>query len=1014
MPPPSLNKYKHIRGFSAYDEWQQSGASHESVAPFYTRAERADCRACHMPMVESANDRAAKQGRIASHRWLGANTAAAIFYGQMKQAELTAEFLKNDVLEVDIFAIRREATNELVAPLSANNNGGFTPLPGEEVVVEVVVSNRNAAHSFPPEVRDLYEAWVEFEAIAVGGDAAGRTMPLAGNSPRDRRSSKPSSKSKAAAKTLQGGGGFIIWGPQQVVRQPINTTWYGNFSLPAGAIPPYTMTVSNGAPDGTRKVTQACVKLNGANVLSPTCYHSVNPTPQTRAVSLLADNAVQVQLIGPTLSYITITVTGSQASFAVSPTSGNQGQSLTVSLTGTGTNWAQGQTVASFGGEITVNSLTINSATSATAQIAISQTAALAPRTITMTTGAEVVSAADAFTVAAAMPPGFASSTVSTLAGAGNTPGFTDGTGAAARFRNPAGLAAAANDVVYVADAGNHAMRRIDAGNAVTTLAGDATPGATDSPGARFNGLAGIVVEGAQVYVYLADTGNHRLRRLDGTNTAITLAGVDRGFKDGTAAQSRFADPADVALDGAGHVVVAEATNSLVREVDPVKALNNDPLAVITLAGTGARGLVNGAGNLAQFNQPSGVAVAPSSAVLVADTANQVVRRIVLPPVIAALSPSSGNAGAPVTISGARFDERGPSFNTVRFAASGGSTVTTTVTSATRTQLNVTVPAGAVTGAVTVQTAGGTSNGVVFTVGSAQPPAIADFNPKSGPVGTLVTITGTNLKIGATDPAVTFAGAGGTRLPAQVAFASATEVRATAPNATVTGVIQLTTSAGTATTALPFTVAPSQDFTITLAPSSTTTIQGGTATFVVSVTSPQTTFTQLVTLSALNLPSGAIASFNPQQIAAGGTSTLSVRLSGSISTGSYSFSVQGTASVDGGDLTRTAGASFTVSAAGQTTLAGRVLSIESEPIVGATVSLDGQTATTNAAGSFILSGVTAGVDRAVMVDGRTASAPNRPYPVIVEPATIISGQANVVPYTFYLPAIDTQYEVVAR
>jgi RHS repeat-associated protein len=944
-------------------------------------------------------------------------------------------------------------------------------------------------------------------------------LPLAASSSKDRRSSKPSSKSKAPAKSLQGGGGFVIWGPQQVVRQPINTTYYANFPLPAGAIPPYTMTVSNGAPDGTRKVTQACVKLNGANVLSPTCYHSVNPTPQTRTVSLLADNAVQVQLIGPVLSYITITVTGSQASFTVNPTSGNQGQTVSVGLTGTGTNWAQGQTVASFGGEITVNSLTINSTTSATAQIAISQTAALAPRTVTMTTGVEVVSAVDAFTVNAATPPGFASSTVSTLAGAAGSPGFTNGTGGAARFRNPAGLAAAASDVVYVADAGNHAIRRvdsagvvttvagngnpgfldgqganaqfnnpqgvaidasgnlyvadsgnhgirridaagnvttiagdgtagfvngsgaaarfnnprgiavdaankifvadtgnhavrrIDAGNAVTTLAGDGTPGATDSPGARFNGLAGIVVEGAQVYVYLADTGNHRLRRLDGTNTVITLAGLDRGFKDGTAAQSRFADPAAVALDGSGHVVVADTTNSLVRDVDPVKALNNDPLAVITLAGTGARGLVNGAGNVAQFNKPSGVAVAPSSAVLVADTANQVLRRILLPPVIAAISPPSGNAGAPVTISGSRFDERGPSFNTVRFAASGGGTVTANVTSATRTQLNVTVPAGAVTGAVTVQTAGGTSNGVAFTVGSTQPPAIADFNPKTGPVGTLVTITGTNLKIGATDPAVTFAGAGGTRLPALVAFSSATEVRATAPNATVTGVIQLTTSAGTATTALPFTVAPSQDYTIALAPSSASVVQGSTATFVVSVTSPQTTFTQLVKLTAAGLPSGAMASFSPDQITAGATSTLTVRTANALSPSSYSFTVNGVTKVDGSDLNRGANGSISVIAAGQTTLAGRVLSTGSEPIMGATVSLDGQTATTNAAGSFILSGISAGMQRAVMVDGRTASAPNATYPVIVEPADIVAGQSNVVPYTFYLPAIDTQYEV---
>ncbi|HKQ51123.1 MAG TPA: RHS repeat-associated core domain-containing protein, partial [Pyrinomonadaceae bacterium] len=81
------------------------------------------------------------------------------------------------------------------------------------------------------------------------------------------------------------------------------------------------------------------------------------------------------------------------------------------------------------------------------------------------------------------------------------------------------------------------------------------------------------------------------------------------------------------------------------------------------------------------------------------------------------------------------------------------------------------------------------------------------------------------------------------------------------------------------------------------------------------------------------------------------------------------------------------------------------------PIMGATVSLDGRTATTDAAGAFLLSGITAGLARPLMVDGRTASAPNRTYPIILEPASIVAGQANVVPYTFYLPPIDTQYEV---
>src|SRR5262249_9401479 len=156
------------------------------------------------------------------------------------------------------------------------------------------------------------------------------------------------------------------------------------------------------------------------------------------------------------------------------------------------------------------------------------------------------------------------------------------------------------------------------------------------------------------------------------------------------------------------------------------------------------------------------------------------------------------------------------------------------------------------------QTAGGTSNGVAFTTAGVAPPAIADFNPKSGPIGTLVTITGTNLKAGAAHPVVTFAGSG-TRLQALVAFSSPTEVRATVPNGAVTGVIDLTTSAGTAITSQPFTIQPTQDFTLTLAPSSTTAVQGSTATFIVSATTPQKTFTQLINLSVTGLPAGAVA-----------------------------------------------------------------------------------------------------------------------------------------------------------
>ncbi|MBL8187058.1 MAG: hypothetical protein JNK38_03570, partial [Acidobacteria bacterium] len=426
-------------------------------------------------------------------------------------------------------------------------------------------------------------------------------IQAADNSSRNRRSSKPAKKS--ASPVVVQGQTMVVWGPQQVVRQPINTTYYASFSLPSGAIPPYQMTVSNGAPNGTQKVTQACIKLNGVNVLSPTCFHSVNPTPQVRTVSLQANNNIEVSLVGPSLSYITITITANQASLAVSPTSGNQGQTMVVNLTGTGTNWVAGQTTASFGGEITVDWVNVTSATAATAQITISATAALGPRNVTLTTGAEVVTAIDAFAVNAVTPPGAASSTVSTLAGSAGNPGFVDGSGATARFRQLAGLAAAPNEVVYVADAGNHAVRRVDANGAVTTTAGNGSPGFVDAQGAsaQFNNPQGVAFDPISNSIYVADSGNHSIRRIDSGGNVTTFAGDGTaGFTNGQGAAARFNNPKGVAVDNLGRVLVADTGNHVVRRID---ASGN----VTTLAGDGTAGTTDG--NPARFNSLAGVAV---------------------------------------------------------------------------------------------------------------------------------------------------------------------------------------------------------------------------------------------------------------------------------------------------------------------------------------------------------------------------------------------------------------------
>ena len=159
---PTLNGYKQLLGFTAYDEWQQSDASKETIQSFYPRPQRATCQSCHMPKVSADLDLAAKEGKIALHRWPGANTAAPLFYGQDQQVKVTQDFLKNDVLNVDIVALKTDKSDGSLLELTPNKQNLFALEKGQEVVAEVVVANRGAAHSFPPEVRDLYEAWVEF------------------------------------------------------------------------------------------------------------------------------------------------------------------------------------------------------------------------------------------------------------------------------------------------------------------------------------------------------------------------------------------------------------------------------------------------------------------------------------------------------------------------------------------------------------------------------------------------------------------------------------------------------------------------------------------------------------------------------------------------------------------------------------------------------------------------------------------------------------------------------------
>ena len=206
---------------------------------------------------------------------------------------------------------------------------------------------------------------------------------------------------------------------------------------------------------------------------------------------------------------------------------------------------------------------------------------------------------------------------------AGGAPGDADGPGADARFRYPRGVAVGAAGDVYVADKDNNRVRKITPAGVVSTLAGGAA-GDADGPAAdaRFTFPEGVAV-GTDGAVYVADTGNHRIRRIGPDGRVGTVAGGAPGFADGAGVAARFNTPRAVAVDGAGNLFVADAGNNRVRKVTPA--------GVVTTVAGSERGYANGVGPAARFDEPFGVAVDGAGNLYVADLNNNRVRKVVGP-----------------------------------------------------------------------------------------------------------------------------------------------------------------------------------------------------------------------------------------------------------------------------------------------------------------------------------------------------------------------------------------------
>jgi sugar lactone lactonase YvrE len=231
-----------------------------------------------------------------------------------------------------------------------------------------------------------------------------------------------------------------------------------------------------------------------------------------------------------------------------------------------------------------------------------------------------------------------------TIAGSPANAGHVDATGSAAKFDGPDGIVADASGNIYVSDYSNHLIRKVTPAGVVTTFAGSGTPGSANGTGtaASFNFPGGLAID-ASGNLYLADSANHTIRKITPGAVVTTLAGSagQSGATNNTGSLARFNNPLGVAVDGSGNIVVADTANQTIRRITPGGV-------VTTIAGlAGSAGSANGTGTAARFTHPFGVAVdASGNNIFVADNGNHLIRKIAPGGVVTTLAGTAGVSGS--------------------------------------------------------------------------------------------------------------------------------------------------------------------------------------------------------------------------------------------------------------------------------------------------------------------------------------------------------------------------------
>jgi len=209
---------------------------------------------------------------------------------------------------------------------------------------------------------------------------------------------------------------------------------------------------------------------------------------------------------------------------------------------------------------------------------------------------------------------------------------LADGFRENAMFRKPSGIFVCPEGTVIIADTGNHAVRRMD-DEFVITVAGNGTAGYQNGKeGEAFFNSPRSAVMCSQGYIYVADTMNHCIRRIDGQGNVTLFAGIPQqsGYANGNLTDAMFNEPFGMVIDIYDVLYIADSANHAIRKIENgiVTTVAGRPGETDRFTGYSQGGYTDGNNDEALFNFPRGIALMPDGSIIVADSMNHVIRMI--------------------------------------------------------------------------------------------------------------------------------------------------------------------------------------------------------------------------------------------------------------------------------------------------------------------------------------------------------------------------------------------------